>query len=201
MDNKEPQKGTIEELPVQPEVVHPELMNIVQRLATIQKKYGDAVEELRKEWGVLNRGCGPGAYTLSVITQEVLDLPIDASFSPDINRDDGIHIVFGLELDNGIWIDHAWTEATYKGQTLFVSHVSNKNGVEASFKVAAVNTYAIEKGYEAIGLRRIKDEEIKEVGYTEEQLSASRDIINQINSGSVPEMYLTWFQGIMLNVE
>lgn len=189
------------ELSPKTEQIYPELMSVVALLRRIHTQYPDVIARLREEEGIYNRGCGPSSYALAVMMEWECGLPIDASFSSVTDSSDGIHIVFGMEREGLKWIDHAWIEVTFKGQTILVSHESNPHSSAASFRAAAIYTHALNKFYEEMGLRRISEAQLHELNLTAAQQELAKKVIDQINEGRAPENYLSWFQCMMTRLD
>ncbi|MCD8484360.1 hypothetical protein LRY65_01900 [Candidatus Woesebacteria bacterium] len=99
------------------EKVHKEIMQAVRRLQNIQNTYIQAARELRQQYGINNRACGPSSFSLAVVIQEHfrtqnIELPIDASITKISYPQNGIYIMFGTEKEGFEWIDHAWVEGS-----------------------------------------------------------------------------------------
>lgn len=179
-----------------PEVLDPSLSEGIEFLGELQEDYGTAVAELRRKYGITNRGCGPSAFGLAVLLQDQLDLPIDASMDREIDEGDGIHIVFGLMQEDRS-IDHAWIEAVHGDQALIVSPDSSQHSADSSFNATIVETRDLDKIYPLFGLSRLGDNTRSRIQLTEHQWHAINRVLLEINSGEIPGRYADWVSTLL----
>lgn len=180
-----------------PECINSFLERGATFLADLQPSYERVVTEMRRKHGIHNRGCGPSSYGLAVLLQEKLDgLPIDATFSSDVDLTEGIHIVFGLQRE-GEWRDHTWLEVVLDDQALIVSPASSPTRAEASYRGTVVESKYLNDVYPAMGIKRLNNRDKLAMILTKEQWKEVGSVVNDINGGEVPANYDVWVSSLL----
>jgi len=175
---------------IQPEIIEPELRALVDKLTGVQKSYDLAMQQQRSGRKSINRGCGPGAFTLAKFLVGDSEGAVKATLGKDKGNDGVFCVVFGMMKEDGKWIDHAWVEYTVGKQTLIISPESEVNSSKASFRATVVNSASLEHAYALVGLARLSlaDGDIQGM-----DIDGAQKVVDEINQGKIPVNYEQWY--------
>lgn len=187
----------------QPKEIDPRLLKAVDNLKSLQPSFEKVVSDWRGEAGEINRGCGLSAFILAqIVHKDNSYLPLDASADFEVDKSDGIHLIYGLRGENGKWLDHAWIEVVLGDQVLLISPESEVKTSKASFRATVFNRNRLEEIYGRIGYRRIPPvRDLTNVSFSKEALGQIQGVIEEVNQGEVPKIYSQWYEEILKTLQ
>lgn len=179
--------------------LNPQIEIALSFLEHIRPSYEGYTRNIRESCYANSMGCGPFAYTLAVLVQQVTEgLLIDATMSEEVDTNDGIHLIVGSVVIGGYLYDHGWLEIIGSYDALLVSPVASPDSPESSYHLVQCDLLGIKAQYADLGISRLNRRIIENLNYSQERWDGIQGILDDINAGTVPERYAPVYNHLSL---
>lgn len=155
----------------------------------------NTLSQIRTVFGLNNLCCGPGSFIVAALISEQIGVPINAVFC-DQPRKGKINMIFGSRTTDYTYMDHVWLEI-WEGENVFVCNPgASLTDPDVNFEVDIVPFQKIESYRVDAGLSMFEDP----YDLSFESMVLVFQLVDRINEGSIPEMYMPWYKAVMDNI-